>query len=207
MLAARPGFARGVGQPSRVLVARLGSGILVGAVMCGCHSTQHPASPTSPSAAATTQSPAPVVNIAPLPVRPVAKSQPTTPDKCPATNPNAPAAPTNVLTTCNLDRTTLYTLLPQAITLGLTHVDSPTPAVGANGASYYEVYVTLDASSAAAWASYMAGHIGQEVAFIRDDLVLSVGGIVEPDTTGKIVLDAPTAQVAQQVIQLVNRST
>jgi hypothetical protein len=56
---------------------------------------------------------------------PVQKSQPTTPDKCPATNPNAPAAPINVLITYDLARTTLYTLGPEAMQLGLTHVDPP----------------------------------------------------------------------------------
>ncbi len=82
--------------------------ILLGAVTCGCHTTQHPASPTTSTTKAppaTTQSVAAPVNIQPLPVRKVQKSQPTSPDKCPAANPNAPAARDKVLTACDLART------------------------------------------------------------------------------------------------------
>ena len=149
----------------------LTSAILLGAVMCGCHATQHPASPTTSTtkaSPATTQSVAPVVNIQPLPVRPVQKSQPTTPDKCPAANPNAPVAPNKVLTTCDLAQTTLYTLGPEAMRLGLTHVDPPKSLT----ASFYEVMLTLDPSSATAWASFTAANLHDHVAFIRDDLVL-----------------------------------
>jgi hypothetical protein len=77
---------------------------LVGALLCGCQSPQHSASP-----ATTSQSAAPVVNAQPLPVRPVKNSQPTTPDTCPATNPNAPTAPTDFLTTCDIAKKYLYT--------------------------------------------------------------------------------------------------
>jgi preprotein translocase subunit SecD len=86
---------------------------------------------------------------------------------------------------------------------GLTHVDSPKPEP--NGFSGYEVEVTLDASSAAAWASYTAGHIGTGVAFIRDDLVISMGIIKESMTSDRTVLFAQTAQEADQVAQLAGR--
>jgi hypothetical protein len=181
----------------------LTSVILLGAVTCGCHTTQHPALPTTSTTTPppTTQSAAPVVNIAPLPVRPVQKSQPTTPDKCPATNPNALAAPTNVLTTCDLARTTLYTLGPEAMRLGLTQVDPPKSLT----AGFYEVLLTLDAPSATAWASFTVAHLHDHVAFIRDDLVLEAPLIEYQVASGQIALTTQTIQTADQLAQLAGR--
>lgn len=181
----------------------LTSVILLGAVMCGCHTTQHPASPTTSTTTppSTTQSVAPVVNIQPLPVRPVQKSQPTTPDKCPATNPNAPAAPTNVLTACDLARTTLYTLGPEAMRLGLTQVDPPKSLT----AGFYEVLLTLDPPSATGWSSFTAAHLHDHVAFIRDELVLEAPMIEYQVTSGQIALTTQTIQTADQLAQLAGR--
>jgi hypothetical protein len=181
----------------------LTSVILLGAVICGCHATQHAASPNTSTTKTptTTQSVAPVVNIQSLPVRPVQRSQPTTPDKCPATNPNAPAAPTNVLTTCDLGRTTLYTLGPEAMRLGLTHVDPPRSLT----AGFYEVLLTLDPSSATAWASFTAANLHGHVAFIRDDLVLEAPTIEYQVTSGQIALTTQTVQAADQLAQLAGR--
>jgi preprotein translocase subunit SecD len=184
--------------------ARLAT-ILVGAVLCGCHATQHPASPTTsttaPAPTTTTQPAAPAVNIQPLPVRPVQKSQPTTSNKCPATNPNAPAAPGNVLVTCDLARTTLYTLAPETMQLGLTHVDPP----NALTSGFYEVNLTMDPPSAAAWAAFTAAHLHAHVAFIRDDLVLEAPIIEEQVTSGKIALTTQTPQAADQLARLAGR--
>ncbi len=181
----------------------LTSVILLGAVMCGCHTTQHPASPTTSTTTppSTTQSVAPVVNIQPLPVRPVQKSQPTTPDKCPATNPNAPAAPTNVLTACDLARTTLYTLGPEAMRLGMTQVDPPKSLT----AGFYEVLLTLDPPSATGWSSFTAAHLHDHVAFIRDELVLEAPMIEYQVTSGQIALTTQTIQTADQLAQLAGR--
>jgi hypothetical protein len=184
--------------------SRLTSILLLGAVMCGCHSTQHPASPTTSSTAAaptTTQSLTPAANIQPLPVRPVQKSQPTTPNKCPATNPSAPVAPANVLVTCDLARTTLYTLGPETMRLALTHVDPPKALTS----GYYVVSLTMDPPSAAAWAAFTAGHLQDHVAFIRDDLVLEAPIIEEQVTSGTIALTTQTAQAADQLAQLASR--
>ena len=177
--------------------------ILLGAVTCGCHATQHPASPTTSTTKAptTTQSVAPVVNIQPLPVRPVEKSQPTTPDKCPAMNPNAPAAPTDGLITCDLARTTRYTLGPEAMRLALTQVDPPKSLT----AGFYEVLLTLDPPSATAWASFTAAHLHDHVAFIRDDLVLEAPMIEEQVTSGQIALTTQTVQAADQLAQMAGR--
>jgi hypothetical protein len=179
--------------------------LVVGAALCGCHPTQHPASTTAsaPTTAAptTTQSVAPAVNIQPLPVRPVRKSQPSTPNKCPATNPNAPAAPGNVLIACDLGQTTLYTLDPETMRLALTHVDPPQPLTS----GFYEVNLTMDPSSAAAWAEFTAAHPHAHVAFIRDDVVLEAPIIEEQVTSGKIALTTQTPQAADQLAQLAGR--
>ncbi|WP_369830429.1 preprotein translocase subunit SecD [Mycobacterium sp. E2327] len=178
--------------------------LLLGAVMCGCHSTPHHTSTTAPTTAAaptSTQSPPPAVSIQPLPVRPVQRSQPTTPNKCPATNPGSPVAPTNVLVTCDLVRSTLYTLGPETMRLALTHVDPPASLTS----GFYEVSLTMDPPSAAAWATFTAAHLQDHVAFIRDDLVLEAPIIVEPVTSGKIALTTQTPQAADQLAQLAGR--
>ena len=198
----RPRSAAG-SMAGTVGAARLASLILLGAVMCSCQSTQHPASPTTSTntSAPRSQSAAPVVNIQPLSVRPVQKSQPTTPDKCPATNPNVPVAPTDVLITCDLARTTLYTLLPEVLQLGLAHVDSPKSLTS----DFYEVNLIMDPSSATAWASFTAAHLHAHVAFIRDDLVLEAPIIEEQVTSGQIALTTQTAQAADRLAQLAGR--
>jgi preprotein translocase subunit SecD len=182
----------------------LTSVILLGAVTCGCHTTQHPASRTTSTTKAppaTTQPVAPAVNIQPLSVRRVQKSQPTTPDKCPAANPNAAAAPTNVLTACDLAKTTLYTLGPEAMRLGLTHVDPPKSLT----AGFYEVLLTLDPPSATAWASFTAANLHDHVALLRDDLVLEAPLIEYQVTSGQIALTTQTVQAADQLALLAGR--
>lgn len=183
--------------------ARLTSAILLGAIVCGCHTSQHPAAPaTSTSTApAATPSLAPVVKLQPLPVRPVEKSQPTTPDKCPATNPAAPAPPASPLVTCDLARTTRYTLGPETMRLELTQVDPPKPLTS----DFYEVNLTMAPASATAWATYTAAHPHAHVAFIRDDLVVEAPMIEEQVTSGQIALTTQTAQAAAQLAQLVGR--
>jgi preprotein translocase subunit SecD len=185
-------------------IRRLASVLLLGVVTCGCRSTQHQAPPTTSTtttAPTTTQSAAAAVSIQPLPVRPVQKSQPTTPNKCPATNPGAPVPPANVLVTCDLARTTVYTLGPETMRLALTHVDPPKSLTS----GFYEVSLTIDPPSAAAWAAFTAAHPKDHVAFIRDDLVLEAPIIEEPVTSGKIALTTQTAQAADQLAQLAGR--
>ncbi|WAC89155.1 SecDF P1 head subdomain-containing protein [Mycobacterium sp. Aquia_213] len=183
--------------------ARLTCAILLGALTCGCHTTQHPAAPATSTSTVTSTIPpvAPVVRIAPLPVRPVEKSQPTTPEKCPATNPAAPAPPDSVLVTCDLARTTRYTLGPETMRLELTHVDAPKPLT----ADFYQVILTVDPASETAWAAFTAAHLHAHIAFVRDDLVLEAPMIQEHVTSGQIALTTQTAQAAAQLAQLAGR--
>lgn len=184
--------------------ARLTSALLLGVLAGGCHAAQHPAAPASSAAPPTSTAqpaPPPPVNIQPLPVRPVQKSQPTTPNKCPATNPAAPTPPANVLVTCDLARTTLYTLGPESIQLGLTHVDPPKPLTS----DFYEVNLTLNPASATGWAAFTRDHLHDHIAFVRDDLVLEAPMIEQVVTFGQIALTTQTPQAADQLAQLAGR--
>ncbi|MEB4211486.1 preprotein translocase subunit SecD [Mycobacterium sp. 94-17] len=188
---------------------RFGSVGLLAAVMCGCQQTHGPAhtgssttAPPGTTAQPPPPPPPPVVRIAPLPVRPVTKSQPTTPAvKCPAMDPNAPIAPTDALTTCDMGRTTVYTLGPETMQLGLVHVDPPKSLT----ADYYELTLVLDPPSTAAWTEFTSAHLQDHVAFIRDNMVLEAPIIEQAATSGRIVLTTQTAQGAAQLAQLVGR--
>ena len=194
---------------ARRAAAWFGSVGLLAAAMCGCQQTHKPA-PSNPSTTASLSAtalpppppPPPPVKIAPLPVRPVTKSQPTTPAvKCPATDPNAPLKGTDVLTTCDIGRTTVYTLGPETMQLGLTQVEPPKSLT----ADYYELTLVLDAPSAAAWAAFTGAHLQDHMAFIRDNMVLEAPIIEQPAESGRIVLTTQTAQGAAQLAQLVGR--
>ncbi|OJZ70209.1 preprotein translocase subunit SecD [Mycobacterium paraffinicum] len=141
------------------------------------------------------------MKIAPLPVRPVTKSQPTAPQKCPATDPNHPVAPTDAFTACDIGRSTLYTLGPETMQLGLIHVEPPKSLT----AGFYDVTLILDPPSASAWAAYTAAHLQDHVAFIRDNLVLEAPIIEDPVTSGRIALTTQTAEGAAQLAQLAGR--
>jgi hypothetical protein len=193
----------------RCAAAWLGSIGMLAATLCGCQQAHKPAPATSSTTAQPSTTapppppPPPVVKIAPLPVRPVTKSQPTTPAvKCPATDPSAPVKPTDDLTTCDIGRTTVYTLGPEVAQLGLVRVDPPKALT----ADYYELTLVLDPPSAAAWAAFTGAHLQDHVAFIRDNTVLEAPIIEQPATSGRIVLTTQTAQGAAQLAQLVGRT-
>ncbi|WP_322860286.1 preprotein translocase subunit SecD [Mycobacterium europaeum] len=192
----------------RIAAAWLACGGLLGALTCGCHAARHQAAhPSTTTTTPTTVTPAapvaPSVKIAPLPVRPVNKSQPASPQKCPATDPNHPAAPTDALTTCDIGRTTLYMLGPETMQLGLIHVDPPKSLT----AGFYGVTLILDPPSAAAWATYTGAHLQDHVAFVRDDLVIEAPIIEGQVTSGRIALTTQTAEGAARLAQLAGRPT
>ena len=187
----------------RALVVRLTGlvllAMLLAFVVCSCHPPQHRAA--EPVTSSRTSPAAPVVNIAPLPVRPVQTSRLITPDKCPAPNPAAQVPPAAVLITCDLARTTLYTLGPQMMQIVLTHVDAPKSLT----ADFYEVNLTMDPPSATEWASFTAVHLHSHVAFIRDDVVLEAPIIEMHVTSGEVALTTQTVQAADQLAGLAGR--
>jgi preprotein translocase subunit SecD len=85
--------------------------------------------------------------------------------------------------------------------LALTHVDAPTSLTS----GFYEVSLTMDPSSAAAWAAFTVTHLQDHVAFMRDDLVLEAPIIEGQVTSGKIALTTQSAQAADQLAQLAGR--
>ena len=181
------------------LVARLACIMLLAMALCSCRPPQHRAA--EPRTSTATLPAGPFVNIAPLPVRPVLRSQLTTPDKCPATNPNAPVPPAAVLVTCDVARTTLYALGPQLMQIVLTRVDAPKSLT----ADFYEVNLRMDPPSTTAWASFTAAHLYSHVAFIRDDLVLEAPIIEMHVTSGEVALTTQTVQAADQLAGLAGR--
>jgi hypothetical protein len=183
------------------VTTRLASVVLLGAAMYGCQAAQRPAAPSAATPPPSRTVPPPAV-IQPLPVRPVQKSQPTVPDKCPAPNPNARAPANGVLIACDLARTTLYTLGPESMRLGLTKVEAPKSLT----ADFYEVNLLMDPPSANAWASFTAQHMHAHIAFTRDDLVLEAPLIEEFVTSGQVALTTQTAQAADQLAQLAGRT-
>jgi preprotein translocase subunit SecD len=108
---------------------------------------------------------------------------------------------TDVLTTCDIGRATVYTLGPETMQLGLTRVEPPKSLT----ADYYELTLVLDAPSAAAWAAFTGAHLQDHMAFIRDNMVLEAPIIEQPAESGRIVLTTQTAQGAAQLAQLVGR--
>ena len=187
----------------RALVVRLTGlvllAMLLAFVVCSCRPPEHRAA--EPVTSSRTSPAAPAVNIAPLPVRPVLRSQLITPDKCPAPNPNAPVPPAAVLFTCDVARTTLYTLGPQLMQIVLMHVDAPKSLT----ADFYEVNLRMDPPSTTAWASFTAAHLYSHVAFIRDDLVLEAPIIEMHVTSGEVALTTQTVQAADQLAGLAGR--
>jgi len=116
------------------------------------------------SAIATTSA-APVLTIKPLSVRPVISAFVTTPEQCPAPAPVAPDQPTRV---CDLPKTAVYELSPEALRVDLTHVDSlRNPLTGLE-----TVQMTMTTDSARQFGDFTAGQVGKQVAFVRGATVV-----------------------------------
>lgn len=118
-----------------------------------------PAEPTTPTSVA------PVLTIKPLPVRPVVSAFVTTADQCPAPSPVPPDQPARI---CDIPRTAVYELQPEALRLQLTKVDSYlNPLTGVQ-----VVQMTMTDESARQFAQFTAERVGQQVAFVRAGTVV-----------------------------------
>ena len=130
----------------------------------------------------------PVVTIKPLPVRPVVSAFVTTPEQCPAPAPVPPDKPMRI---CDIPKTAVYELGPEAVRLQLTNVDSfRNPLTGAE-----LVQMSMTAESAEEFSKYTATQVGKQVAFVRagtvvwgpkigspiDGQVLQLSGELTPD--------------------------
>lgn len=160
-----------------------------------------PAKPT----AATTQAPSsrplvPVDNIVPLQIRPVQEVR--SPSECPPEGVIPQVPPTDVVTLCDFGRGAAYVLGPQAMELTLMQVESFKPLTS----DFYTVRMTMNESSKAAFAAYSAAHVGSEVAFIRDGVVVFAPKFTAPidSDTLEISGDMTSAQ-ADRMVQLLRK--
>ncbi|MFZ0834663.1 MAG: hypothetical protein WAM92_16625 [Mycobacterium sp.] len=155
--------------------------------------------PGQPPGTSTPATPAP--NIVPLPVRPVQEVR--SPDECPpAQGPPAVFPPSTVVTACDMTRTAAYVLGPQEIELQLTAVEP----VKLPASEFYVVRVTLQPASAAAFANLTAKHVGRQLAFVRDGVVVSAPQISAPiDSRGLELSGDLSAQQADDMARMLRQ--
>lgn len=125
--------------------------------------------PTTPTTTA------PPLTIKPLPVRPVVSAFVTTPAQCPAPPPPPPDQPTRI---CDINKTAVYELGPEGLSLDLTNVDSfLNPLTGVQ-----LVQMTMTPESSRSFADFTAARVGQQVAFVRGTTVVwgpKIGGPID----------------------------
>jgi len=130
---------------------------------------QQPDLPTAPTTTA------PPLIIKPLPVRPVVSAFVTTPAQCPAPPPPPPDQPTRI---CDINKTAVYELGPEGLSLDLTNVDSfLNPLTGVQ-----LVQMTMTPESSRKFAEFTAARVGQQVAFVRGTTVVwgpKIGGPID----------------------------
>jgi hypothetical protein len=123
----------------------------------------------------TTTSAAPVYTIKPLAVRPVVSAFVTTPDQCPPPTPVPPDKPMRI---CDISKTAVYELEPEALRVQLTKVDSFVNPL--TGVQTVEMSMTKDSSEK--FAKFTAGVVGKQIAFVRAGTVVwgpKIGGAIE----------------------------
>lgn len=108
---------------------------------------------------------APVVTIKPLPVRPVVSAFVTSPEQCPPPDPVPPAEPARI---CDITRTAVYELGPEALQLQLIKVEAfRNPLTGVQ-----VVQMSMTDESSKQFAAFTAERVGQQVAFVRGGTVV-----------------------------------
>ena len=140
----------------------------------------------------TTTTTAPVLTIKPLSVRPVITAFVTTPEECPPPVKNAP--PKEPLKICDIPRTAVYDLEPEALTIQLTKVESfRNPLTGAETVS-----MTMTPESAEKFATFTGGMVGRQIAFVRAGTVVWGPKITTPidGTVLQLSGDLTTEQAA-----------
>ena len=116
---------------------------------------------------------APPLTIKPLPVRTVESAFVTTPDQCPPPTPAPPKEPTRI---CDIAKTAVYELGPEALRVQLTNVDSfLNPLTGVQ-----MVQMSMTKESAEEFGKFTAGQVGKQVAFVRGGTVVWGPKITSP---------------------------
>jgi len=139
---------------------------------------------------------APPLIIKPLPVRPVISAFVTTPEQCPDSPPAPPNQPTRI---CDINKTAVYELGPEGLSLDLTNVDSfLNPLTGVQ-----LVQMTMTSESAQKFAEFTASRIGQQVAFVRGTTVAWGPKIAAPIDGQVLQLSGDlTAEQAEKIARL-----
>lgn len=115
--------------------------------------------------AVTTTSAAPVLTIKPLSVRPVVSAFVTTPDQCPVPAPTPPDKPLRI---CDITKTAVYELKPEAMKVQLTRVDSfRNPLDGVE-----TVQMAMTNESSEQFSKFTAEQVGKQIAFVRGNTVV-----------------------------------
>ncbi len=124
----------------------------------------------------TPTSTAPPLTIKPLAVRPVVSAFVTTPDQCPA--PPKPMPRDQPVRICDIDKTAVYELGPEALRVQLTTVDNfRNPLDGVE-----TVQMTMTNDSAKQFGKFTGGQVGNQIAFVRSGTVVwgpKIGGPIE----------------------------
>src|SRR4051812_48513317 len=113
----------------------------------------------------TTTTTPPPLTIKPLSLRPVSGAFVVRPGDCDPPPPTPPEAPLRI---CDILKSAVYELGPQALTVQLTDVDSFLNPLTAK----QMVQVTMTPESARAFADFTGSHIDQQVAFVRANVVV-----------------------------------
>ena len=123
----------------------------------------------------TSSSATPVITIKPLSVRPVVSAFVTTPDQCPVPPPTPPDQPLRI---CDITKTAVYELKPEALRVQLTRVDSfRNPLDGVE-----TVQMAMTNESAEQFSKFTAGQVGNQIAFVRGSTVVwgpKIGGPID----------------------------
>ena len=115
----------------------------------------------------------PELTIAPLAVRPVVSAFVTTPEQCPEPGAGPPEEPIRI---CDIEKTAVYELGPEALRLQLVNVDNfRNPLTGAE-----VVQMTMTNDSAQQFERFTAEHVGEHVAFVRTGTVVCGPKITSP---------------------------
>ena len=118
------------------------------------------------STSITTTTKKPVLTIKPVPVRPVISAFVTTPQQCPP--PPTPAPPDKPIRICDIPKTAVYELGPEAMRMQLINVEAfRNPLTGVE-----LVQMTMTNETSEEFGKFTAGQVGKQVAFVRNGTVV-----------------------------------
>ena len=153
------------------------------------------------SSVVTTTTAPPVYTIKPVALRPVTGAFVTTPEEC---VPPPPTPPEQPLRTCDILKSAVYELQPEALRVQLTNVDSFLNPL----TNKQLVQMTLTSESARAFAEYTSTHVGQQVAFVRGGVVVWAPKITEPIDGEVLQLSGDvTAEQAGEIARMLREQT